>query len=157
VSPDGAGELRRLARTYLEEHQVLTLATNGPLGLWAAAVFYVSQEFLLYFLSASHTRHAQNLRANSRVAATIQEDYADWVEIKGIQLEGSVELLTGPEREKTITLYGTKYPFVGAASGAIADALQRVDWYRLTPERLFFIDNNKGFGHRDEIALPNIG
>jgi len=26
-----------------------------------------------------------------------------------------------------------------------------VRWYRLEPQRLYFIDNSRGFGHRDEI------
>ncbi len=156
MSPDGAGELQRRARDYLEEHRVLTLATNGPLGLWAAAVFYASEDFLLYFLSAGHTRHAQNLRANPRVAATIQEDYDDWPEIKGIQLEGIVERLTGPERDAAIAVFGSKYPFVGEAGGSVGAALKRVEWYLLTPSRLYFIDNSRGFGHRDRIALPHM-
>jgi uncharacterized protein YhbP (UPF0306 family) len=153
VSPDGPGELRRQARAYLEEHRVLTLATSGPLGLWAAAVFYASEGFLLYFLSAGHTRHAQNLRANPRAAATIQEDYGDWPEIQGIQLEGSVALLTGAERDEAIAVYQARYPFIGTAGGAIRKALERVEWYCLTPQLLYFIDNSKGFGHRDQIEL----
>jgi hypothetical protein len=28
-----------------------------------------------------------------------------------------------------------------------------VRWYRLVPERLCFIDNSRGFGHRDEFAI----
>ena len=153
MAPDGAGELRRQARSYLEAHRVLTLATNGPLGLWAAAVFYASEEFLLYFLSAEHTRHAQNLKANPQVAATIQEDYADWVEIKGIQLEGAVEKLAGSESEVAIALFRAKYPFIRSAGGAVGEALSRVAWYRLTPQRLYLIDNSKGFGHRDQVDL----
>jgi hypothetical protein len=32
-------------------------------------------------------------------------------------------------------------------------ALAKVNWYVLRPEKLFFIDNSLGLGHRDEIAL----
>ena len=76
-------ELRELALTYLHQHQVMTLATVGDEGPWAAAVFYVNEKFSLYFLSAGHTRHSQNIVEDSRVAATIQEDYRDWPSIKG--------------------------------------------------------------------------
>jgi uncharacterized protein len=69
----------------------MTLATTGSLGLWAAAVFYANVEFELFFLSAGHTRHGQNLAESWQAAATIQEDYADWQEIQGIQL-GSVDI-----------------------------------------------------------------
>jgi uncharacterized protein YhbP (UPF0306 family) len=85
---------RDLALAYLANHQVMTLATTGPRGVWAAAVFYVNDGFDLIFLSAGHTRHAQNMTAVPHIAATIQEDYRDWQQIQGIQLEGSVSLLT---------------------------------------------------------------
>jgi hypothetical protein len=36
---------------------------------------------------------------------------------------------------------------------AIVKALAKVRWFLLVPERFHFIDNSKGFGHRDEIVL----
>ncbi len=148
-------DTRSLALTYLAGHQVVTLATATTEDIWAAAVFYVNKNFELYFLSAGHTRHARNLELNPRVAATIQEDYKDWPDIKGIQLEGAVTPLEGRERREAITLYEQKYPFLQGAGPQIVMALARVNWYRLTPERLYFIDNSKGLGHRDEIPLVN--
>jgi uncharacterized protein YhbP (UPF0306 family) len=130
----------------------MTLATYGSQGLWAAAVFYASDAFNLYFISAGHTRHGQNLVANARVAVTIQEDYVDWPEIKGIQLEGVVELLGGQARIEAIALYQAKYPFIQTAGENLRAALDAINWYCLTPDRFYFIDNSKGFGHRDEIV-----
>jgi uncharacterized protein YhbP (UPF0306 family) len=144
---------RQLALNYLAGHQVMTLATYGSEGVWAAAVFYASVEFDLYFLSAGHTRHAQNLAAEQRTAATIQEDYEDWPAIQGIQLEGDVRLLAGEERESAIDLYAAKYPFIAQADAQIQNALTRVNWYTLRPDKFYFIDNSKGLGHRDEIQL----
>jgi uncharacterized protein YhbP (UPF0306 family) len=142
-----------LALDYLADHQVMSLATYGPEGVWNAAVFYANREFDLYFLSAGHTRHARNFAGHPRTAVTIQEDYKDWPAIQGIQLEGVVHLLEGTERENVITHYTAKYPFIAGADEQIQRGLARVNWYCLTPDRLYFIDNSKGLGHRDEIAL----
>lgn len=144
---------RGLALAYLDTHQVMTLATTGPQGIWAAAVFYVNDGFDLIFLSAGHTRHAQNITAVPHIAATIQEDYRDWEKIQGIQLEGSVSLLTDVSRETAIAQYRQKYPFLVRADTAMQTALAKVNWYVLRPERLFFVDNSLGLGHRDEIAI----
>lgn len=144
---------RQNALAYLAAHQVVTLATHGPEGLWAAAVFYASDGFDLCFLSAGHTRHARNIAASPAVAATIQEDYRDWPSIQGIQLSGAARQLTGDEREAAIALYRAKYPFIAQPIPALVTALTRVNWYRLTPDELYFVDNTKGFGHRDAIAL----
>lgn len=154
VSEPDPEEIRRQALAYLESHTVMTLATDGPEGLWAAAVFYAQENFDLFFLSAGHTRHGQNLAANPQAAATIQENYDDWPQIQGIQLAGIVRLLDGEKREAAIALYQEKYPFIKTAGLKIQTALKRVNWYRLTPQQFYFIDNSKGFGHRDEVELP---
>jgi hypothetical protein len=150
-------DARQRALDYVERHNVMTLATSGPDGPWAAALFYASEGFRLIFLSAASTRHARNLAAQPRVAATIQEDYRDWQEIKGIQLEGDVRRLLGAEREAAIALYARKFPITGArASEPIARALARVDFYALSPVRLYFVDNSRGFGHRDQVPLEEV-
>ena len=134
----------------------MTLATYGAEGPWAAAVFYANDGASLIFLSSPNTRHCQNLAQDSRCAATIQEDYREWPEIKGIQLEGRVIELQGEEEQHARQLYGEKFPVVGPLARvppAIVKALARVRWYRLVPVRLHFIDNSQGFGHRDAIEL----
>jgi len=141
---------------YLAAHHVMTLATQGADGPWAAAVFYASDGCSLVFLSSPNTRHCRNLVLDARCAATIQEDYSDWAEIKGIQLEGRVTELQGNEERSAQTLYGEKFPIASPLANvppAIVKALARVRWFRLVPERFHFIDNSKGFGHRDEIDL----
>ncbi len=141
---------------YLATHHVMTLATQGSDGPWAAAVFYVNVGFELTFLSSPRTRHATDLARDPRCAAAIHEDYSDWPEIKGIQLEGQVRELTGLERVEAIARYARKFPVVRAdrAPEVIRAALDRISWYVLVPDRCLFIDNSLGFGHREEIPLP---
>ncbi len=141
---------------YLKARSVATLATSGSDGPWAAAVFFVNRGFTLYFLSSAASRHCQNLARNPRVAASAQEDTADWRKIKGVQLEGTASEITGEERSEALRLYSEKFPLVGllsTAPAAIVDAMARVRWYKVVPERLYFIDNSAGFGHRDQVAL----
>jgi uncharacterized protein len=148
--------LRARVLEYLRAHHVMTLATHGRDGPWAAAVFYVNDGFTFHFLSGPKSRHSVNLAANPRVAATIQEDYADWPEIRGVQLEGVASGISGDEEQRARALYGEKYPVVGKiakAPAAIVAALAKVRWYRIVPERLHFVDNSRGFGHRDEVVL----
>jgi len=141
---------------YLQTHRVVTLATEADGNLWAAAVFYVSDGFTLYFLSSPTSRHCLNLANRSRVAATIQEDYTDWMEIKGVQLEGVTSQLSGNDELRARERYAKKFPLVGQlaqAPEAVVKAMAKVRWYRLVPRRLFFIDNAAGFGARAEVDL----
>lgn len=139
---------------YLRAHHVTTLATQGPAGPWAAAVFYASDGFTLYFLSAPATRHATELAAHARVAATIQDECVDWAAIRGIQLEGEARELHGEQAERARAVYGAKFPVLGSADRApapIAAAFAKVRWYRIVPDRLYFVDNSVRFGHRDQL------
>ena len=150
------GTLRERVQAYLAAHHVLTLATCGTDGPWAAAVFYAHEGWTLYFLSIPASRHARNIAHSARVSAAIQENYSDWREIKGVQLEGTATRLSGGEEERVRSLYAAKFPFLGQqadAAAAIVAALKKVGWYRLSPQRVYFIDNSVAFGHRDEIDL----
>ncbi len=146
-----------MALDYLRRHQVMTLATTGPDGVWAAAVFYVNRGFDLFFLSAGHTRHGRNIALSPRAAAAIHSDYTEWTAVQGIQLEGMVQLLQGEARQSAVALYQEKFTFLAQAPPVIQTAFAQVNWYRLRPERLYFVDNGKGFGHRDEINLAADG
>jgi uncharacterized protein YhbP (UPF0306 family) len=151
--------LKQQILDYLETHNTMTLATcSGDLP-WAATVFYASNDLRLYFFSVPDSRHCQNLAANARVAVTIQEDYRDWRKIKGIQLEGTVIAVDGlVEKAKAMAVYARKYPeiiklFTNPASGLFYQAFLKVKFYCIIPERLFFIDNEQGFGKRQELAI----
>ncbi len=150
---NGGDNIERRALSYLSKHHVHTLATTGPEGIWAAAVFYANHNYDLYFLSAATTRHAQNLEANPRAAGTIHEDYYDWRQIKGIQLEGTTSKLSGLQKAQAMKSFLKKFPYLDGADGPIPAALATVNWYCLEPDRFYFIDNSQGFGHRDQIDI----
>lgn len=154
-----AEELKRQILDYLQAHNTMTLATCADNVPWAATVFYASEDLSLYFFSAPDSRHAENLAANSTVAVTVQEDYRDWREIKGVQLEGKVTLVDSVlEKAKALAVYARKYPdviklFSDPSSGVFHRAFSKVKFYLVTPERVFFIDNAQGFGKRQELVL----
>jgi uncharacterized protein len=157
-----AENLKRQILDYMESHNTMTLATSQGESPWAATVFYASDGLKLYFFSAPDSRHCQNLAANARVAVTIQEDYHDWRRIKGIQLEGHVAALDSIiEKGKAMAVYARKYPdvvkiFSNPESGALYKAFLKVKFYRVIPERVYYIDNEQGFGKRQELAADEL-
>src|SRR5512145_2518531 len=107
------GSVRATALAYLRAHNVVTLATTGGDGPWAAAVFYASADFTLYFVSSPDARHSGNLAMHPRVAVAVHEDYRDWTAIKGLQMEGFAQVISGAEQSAAAATYRAKYPFVG--------------------------------------------
>ena len=154
-----AEDLKPQVLDYLKSHNTMTLATCAGDAPWAATVFFASDDLRLYFFSSPESRHCQNLSANAKVAVTVQEDYQDWRQIKGIQLEGRVELVDGVvAKAKAMAIYAIKYPdviklFTDPSSGIFHKAFLKVKFYRVVPEKLFFIDNSAGFGKRQELVL----
>lgn len=155
----GQEELRAEVMAYLAERHSLTLATSGPGGPWAAGLYFANEGLKLYFLSDPATRHCQDIAVNPRVAAAIHEDYRNWREIRGVQLEGRAEAVEGAiDVARAWDVYLEKFPFV--RQFRVGDALEimgrviRSRFYRIVPARLFYLDNRKGFSHRDELSLP---
>lgn len=150
-------DLSPRVKDYLARHHVMTIATQGDAGPWAAAVFYVHDGEGFVFLSAPSTRHCRDLARDARCAATIHDECEEWSAIKGIQLEGRVEELQGEAEVLARKRYAERFPVargLDSAAAPILKALAKVRWYRLVPERLRFIDNSLGFGHREEFGEP---
>ena len=141
--------MRDKALAYLAAHNVMTLATGST---WAAAVFYASRDFTLYFVSSPQSRHACDIAREPRVAAAIHEDYRDWRAIQGIQLSGTVERLEGAERDAALACYRAKFRFLENAPAPVLEALGKAACYRLTPDEIHFIDNSAGFGTRTHLS-----
>ena len=154
-------ELKRIILQYLENHNTVSLATEKEGLPHAATVFYVNIGFELFFLSSPASRHAQNFLHNHQVSATINEDYSNWLLIKGIQLEGQIESLGGILKNRGIAkTYVEKFPDVAdfifspkKLAQAIAKKVAKVEFYKLMPFKIYFINNELGFGHRDELIL----
>lgn len=154
-------QLRRSILDYLETHNVMTIASCQENVPWAAAVFYASDEFDLYFFSNPKSRHGVNMAANSVVSAAIHEDYHDWRAIRGIQLEGRAERLRSLKLQARFwEVYLKKFPFVKQffQAGGLRDVLQAkltgIRLYRIVPNTVYYIDNSRGFGRRDRLDLP---
>lgn len=153
--------LKKTILTYMEKHNTLSLATEKDGVPHAATVFYVNIGFEIYFLSSPATRHGEHLEHNPRVSAAIDEDYSNWLLIKGIQIEGRAAGMGGIRENGRIALvYVKKFPAVRdflfspeKLGELIAGKVSGASFYKLTPERIFFIDNEKGFGKREELIL----
>ena len=155
-------ELKAKILKYMKEHNTISLATERGGIPHAATVFYVNRGFELYFLSSPSSRHGENFSHNPRVSGTINEDYSNWLTIKGIQLEGVVENIGGILRNRDISKeYIRKFPNVAdfllspqKLGISVARKVAKVKFYKLTPHKICFINNELGFGHRDELVLP---
>ena len=147
-----------MLQPFLDHHSTLTLATVSPAGGAAAADLYFASDgsLKLFFLSESESRHAENIKVNPQVAATIHAQAWDWREIRGLQLEGACRKVTSPaERAAALARYARKFSFVGSLAQAgvnafLAKSIARHAVYQIIPSWIRWLDNSETFGHKEE-------
>ena len=155
----------------------MTVATAQGEIPWAASVFYANDGFTLYFLSDPESRHSKDIAENPVVAVTVNEDYHDWRKIKGIQMDGKAELVsTEGEIARATAAYVAKYPFTAVYLKLMSSPFPKVvkylekllsrlpsvpsftttvshRFYKVVPEKVRFIDNEKSFGHHEDFII----
>ena len=140
---------------FLTEHHAMTLATAGP-GPHAAAVLYAHREFALYWVSDPESRHSREIAAGGAVAATINRDYADFTQIRGLQLAGPAVMLKGIEAAVGLSVLARRYPFLeqfAGSGGVLFGALAKASVWRFDPIRNVYVDNTRGFGFKETLEL----
>ncbi len=152
-------DLEQRVLAYLADHTVLNLATSGPAGLWAAAVLYVHDGTRLYFTSVASTRHSVNVAETGVAVGTIGDECRAFTEMKGLQVEGEVELVDDvAERTRVAADYLRTFPFAAALWNGESDAARiGADpgihgFYRMTPRRVLFTDMEHHPQGREELA-----
>ncbi len=144
-------EIRQTISDYLRAHRKMTLATvtldGRPI---AHTVEYVSDDSpTLFFTTRKTTRKAQNIMKNANVSFAVDEDYDDWMKIQGVQVEGRATILSEEKDIKyAMDLFLKKFPFVSEFTPDPDMVL-----IKIVPTAGFFLDNTKGFAHRDEVIF----
>lgn len=140
--------VKEAAVQYLETHRTLHLGTVSSEGQpMVATVSHVSEGLTVYFMADSRTRKVANISRERRVAFSVTEEYGDWMEIRGVQAQGTASRVTDEaEAARVRRIYAAKFP-------QVADLPVEADMvlFRITPTLVHFIDNTVSFGHRDII------
>jgi uncharacterized protein YhbP (UPF0306 family) len=145
-----SNEIKRFMADYLTKYNILTLATVSPDNkALAHTVEYVSDGTTVYFATSKSTRKIRDILGNPSVAYTVDEDYKDWMTIKGVQMEGVAKVLSdAKEIERAAALYIAKFPFV-AQFPPNPDMV----FVKIEPAEGSFLDYTKGFTHRDAVVF----
>lgn len=156
-------ELEKMVVEYMDSFTTVTLAGSLDDIPWAAAVFYAREEFDLIFFSSPSSRHSAIFNSNPRAAAAIHGDYRQWREIRGLQMEGRVEKVTGiVHKAGCLATYLRRHPFVkeflsdpaGIGPG-VASKTANLALYLFRPESIRYVSNEVGFGKKWKFLLQN--
>ncbi|MGQ0685099.1 pyridoxamine 5'-phosphate oxidase family protein [Bradyrhizobium sp.] len=159
-------KLKNLVLQLLDEHRVMTIATNRPDG-WpqATIVGYLNDGFLLYCFVARNAQKYANILRDPRVSIAIGSDAPQPRDIKGLSLAARATPVADHDefdyvsalRLKRHPEYAASPPWA-ATDGAAQRAAPKpspdsVVLLRIVPEIISVLDYSKAFGHSDLIAF----
>lgn len=145
-----------LVAVLLGEETTLSLATTGEGGQSCVApLFYiVDEELSLYWLSSENSRHSLNLKQRPTAAAAVYGSAARWREIRGVQMRGTVSIVSEPERRRALVKAYCERFKLGML---FRPAIRRSALYLFQPEFFRYIDNGRGLGAKFELTRPPEG
>lgn len=139
----------------LNEHRIMTLATNRPDG-WpqATVVGYTNHGLVMYAIVDRASQKLANVTHDPRVSIAIARDYAQPLQIKGLSMAARVSVVEDTaEVEGATNLLFERYPEYKAYMTAWQPNVQDLVFLRVTPEVISIRDYSKGFGHTDLVHV----
>jgi nitroimidazol reductase NimA-like FMN-containing flavoprotein (pyridoxamine 5'-phosphate oxidase superfamily) len=128
--------LKKAVARLIEWERVCRVATSGSNGVpHLVPVCQVVADGKIYFASGSDGRKVLNLRANPRIALTVDLYSDEWAHLKGVMVQGTTTLIEkGPRFRKIRALLYQKYPqYPGEAALDESDSVI----VEVTPTRVF--------------------
>ena len=138
----------------LDQHRIMTVATNRPDG-WpqATVVGYANDGLILYCFIARDSQKYANIIRDPRISLAIANDYPQPLQIKGLSIAArAVEAEDRGEIEHAGQILLKRYPEYKIMPRPDPAA---VPMLRITPEIVSVLDYSKGFGHTDLVRVTN--
>ena len=147
-------EFKRQIVDLLNQHRIMTIATNREDG-WpqATVVGYANDGLIIYCSVSRDSQKCANIMRDPRVSLTIANDVPQPLQIKGLSVAARVEMVTDQgERDHAYEILLRRYPeykVMPRPDPAVVPTL------RLTPEIVSVLDYSKGFGHSDLVKVTD--
>ena len=138
---------------FLKAETTLALATTSREGVpCVAPLFYLLQDGpRLYWFSSASSEHSINLACTPSVAVSIYRQTEEWQQIRGVQMRGTVSLVSDPVLRTAVEVaYTGRFHL----DERFAPAISASALYCFHPQWIRFIDNSTRFAGGFELSLP---
>lgn len=152
--------LRKRAAEILRQQRIVTLSIHDAEGCWAAPVFFAEDGFDLYYVSNPLSRHCRAAETHPAGAAAVFNANSEWRKVQGLQMEGSLEILSADDEKQALKIYTRKFPFTGiffSQQQNLPEPLRAkvtdVRFFRFRARRVVLVDNTIRFGFHHTFTL----
>lgn len=135
-------ELRELIKKYLQGAKLMQLATSDNNQPWVCSVWFAADEDLnIYWLSSTTRRHSEEVMKNQKVAAAIVLPQTPKDAPRGLQVQGTAELLSIQEDiDKAIYVYAGRIFTKEQIREFMEDKETPHHFYRIKPTQFVLFD-----------------
>jgi nitroimidazol reductase NimA-like FMN-containing flavoprotein (pyridoxamine 5'-phosphate oxidase superfamily) len=140
--------------TLLNEHRIMSIATNRPDG-WpqVTVVGYANDGLMIYCFIGRDSQKFANIIRDPRVSIAIANDYPQPLQIRGLSLAGEAIVVEDPgEIDHAVEILLRRYPEYKVMPPPDPAAIAML---RTTPEVVSILDYSKGFGHTDLVRVTS--
>jgi uncharacterized protein YhbP (UPF0306 family) len=134
--------LRELIQDYLQEAKLMQLATAVDNQPWTSSVWFAADKDLnIYWISSTTRRHSNEVLKNKKVAAAICLPQTPKDTPRGLQLQGTAELLTDKKSiAKAIFLFARRIFTKAQIKQFMKDKNHPHRFYKITPTQFVLFD-----------------
>lgn len=135
-------DLKKLIKEYLQEAKMMQLATSVDDQPWVCNVWFATDEEMnIYWFSSLTRRHSDEVIKNPKVAAAIVLPQTPEDPPRGLQVEGTAEVLTREEDiSKARSVYEERIFPKDTIDKFIAHTEKPHRFYRITPRKFVLFD-----------------
>ena len=148
--------IRQLIKDYLRKAKLMQLATSADDQPWVCNVWFAADEDLnIYWFSSTTRRHSGEVLKNKKVAAAIVLPHTPSDPPRGLQLQGSAEVLEKQaDIDMAVSVYKTRIFPIETIKELMQSKEKPHKFYRIKPTQFVLFDAvNFGDNWRQEYNL----
>jgi general stress protein 26 len=137
----------------LRSHHTMALATIRPDGYpQATTVYYIHDEFTLYFAVDATSQKAGNIKLNSKVSVAIASEDQNFYKLRGLSVSGIATRVVDERAEELSLRLFRVFP---QSKRFVPEDPKQLAVFEITPVAIALVDYTSGFGKSYLIELPS--
>lgn len=137
----------------LQSHHTMALATIRPDGYpQATTVYYIHDEFTLYFAIDAASQKAGNIKLNNKVSVAIASEDQDFYKLRGFSMSGTATRIIDERRAEELSL--RLFRAFPQSKRFVPEDPKQLAVFEITPVAISLVDHASGFGKTYLFELP---
>ena len=138
----------------LQSHHTMALATIRPDGYpQATTVYYIHDEFTLYFAVDAASQKAGNIKLNNKVSVAIASEDQDFYKLRGFSMSGIATRVVDDRRAEELSL--RLFRAFPQSKRFVPEDPKQLAVFEIAPMAVSLVDYTSGFGKTYLIELPS--